>query len=164
MVLLAGTLASGLVWLTVAAEDAPELLASAPVDRALLRRAKLAAGLAPVWLLMVPLVVVLVVADAYAAAVFALCVIGATIAAGCIQLAFPRRGSRRDLRRRGNGHPVVGFVEFVTTLAWTGTTLLLLEAPLFAPLTAVVAIGAPLATWHWGRRLRNESGAAAAFG
>ncbi|MDQ6638758.1 MAG: hypothetical protein M3Z15_03715, partial [Pseudomonadota bacterium] len=48
MVMLAATLASGLTWLTVAAEDAPELLASAPVERGLLRRAKLFAALAPV--------------------------------------------------------------------------------------------------------------------
>ena len=161
MVLLAGTLTSGLVWLTVAAEDAPELIASAPVDGGLLRRAKLAAGLVPVWLLMVPLEVVLFVADARAAAIFALGIVGATTAAGSIQLAFPRTGRRRDLRRRGSGHAVVGFIEFVTTIAWTGTTLLLLEAPLFAPLTAVVAIGAPWASWRWGRRLRQ--GAAPPF-
>src|SRR5205807_2105707 len=49
VVMLSATLASGLCWLTVAAEDAPELLASAPVERGLLRRAKLVAGLLPVW-------------------------------------------------------------------------------------------------------------------
>jgi ABC-2 type transport system permease protein len=156
MVLLAATLASGLVWLTVAAEDAPELLASAPVDRSLLRRAKLAAGLAPVWLIMLPLALVLVVVSPRAAAAFVPCVVGATISAGSLQLAFPRTGRRRDLRRRGKGHPIAGVFELVSMLGWTVTTWLLLEAPAFAPVPAVAAIGAPLVAWRWGRRQREE--------
>jgi hypothetical protein len=41
-------------------------------------------------------------------------------------------------------------------LGWTATTWLLLEAPAFAPLPALVAVGAPLAAWRWGRRQREE--------
>ena len=82
MVMLAATLASGLVWLTVAAEDAPELLASAPVDRGLLRRAKLVAGARAGVALTLPLALVLARRDPLAAAIFTACFIGATLSAG----------------------------------------------------------------------------------
>ena len=108
VVLLAEMLASALTWLTVAAEDAPELVATAPVPGGLLRRAKLAAGVLPVWVLMLPLLVPLARADATAALVFAVCVVGATLSAGSIHIALARTGRRGDLRRRGQGDPATG--------------------------------------------------------
>jgi ABC-2 type transport system permease protein len=160
MVLLAATLASGLVWLTVAAEDAPELLASAPVDRGLLRRAKLVAGLAPVWLIALPLILVLALADVGAAAIFAICVVGATISAGSIHLLLPRPGRRRDLRRRGKGDLLGSLLELMTAIAWPALTWCLLTAPRYAPLPAALAIATPLAAWWLGRHRRDEFTAA----
>ena len=160
MVMLAAMLASGLVWLTVAAEDAPELLASAPVDRGFLRRAKLVAGLAPVWLLMLPLALLLARSDPFAASILAVCVAGATVSAGSIHIALPRPGRRRDLRRRGKGNAIVGMVELATTAAWTATTLLLFQASAFALPTALVAVALPLAAWRYGRRQRSALDAA----
>jgi ABC-2 type transport system permease protein len=160
LVMLAATLASGLTWLTVAAEDAPELLASAPVERGVLRRAKLVAGIAPVWLIALPLVLVLASSDVGAAAIFAACVVGATISAGSIHLLLPRPGRRRDLRRRARGNLLGNLLELTTTVAWPGLTWCLLSAPLYAPLPALAAIAAPLAAWWWGRRRRSELGAA----
>jgi hypothetical protein len=109
---------------------------------------------------MLPLSLMLAFASPRAAAAFVPCVVGATLSAGSIQLAFPRTGRRRDLRRRGKGHPIAGVFELVSTLGWTVTTWLLLEAPAFAPASAVVAIGAPLVAWRWGRRQREEFTAA----
>jgi len=109
---------------------------------------------------MVPLAVVLARSDPYAAAVFAPCVVGATIATASIHIALPRPGRRRDLRRRGKGNAIAGMFEFATTLAWSATTWLLLEWPLFAPLTALVALGAPLAAWRLGRERRSDFSAA----
>ncbi len=160
MVLLAATLASGLVWLTVAAEDAPELLASAPVDRGLLRRAKLVAGLAPVWLIALPLALVLAVADLGAAAIFTACLLGATISAGAIHLLLPRPGRRRDLRRRGKGDLLASGLGLVTSIAWPALTWCLLSAPFYAPLPAAAALAAPLVAWTLGRKRRREADAA----
>jgi ABC-2 type transport system permease protein len=158
-VLLAATLASGLVWLTVAAEDAPDLLASAPVAPHLLRRAKLLAALLPVWLLMLPLVLALAYADLRMAALFVPCVGAATLSTGSIQLALARPGQRRRMRQR-SPQPIAALLEFVTTVAWAATTWLLIHAPLFAPLAAALAIAAPVVAWRWGQRLRAESGSA----
>jgi ABC-2 type transport system permease protein len=160
LVLLAATLASGLVWLTVAAEDAPELLASAPVERGRLRRAKLVAGLAPVAAIMLPLAFVLALADIGAAAIFSVCVLGATISAGAIHLLLPRPGRRRDLRRRGKNDLLAGVLEFIASISWAGLTWCLLTAPFYAPLPALAALGAPLAAWSLGRGRRRQLEAA----
>jgi len=160
VVMLCATLASGLAWLTVAAEDAPELLASAPVERSRLRLAKLVAALVPVWLVALPLALVLAASSAAAAAIFALCVVGGSTAAGSIHLALPRPGRRRDVRRRATGNALVTVFELLATLAWSALTWCLLAAPLFALLPAVPAFGAPLAAWWLGRRDRRDSTAA----
>ncbi len=156
MVMLSGSLASGLTWLTVSAEDAPELLASAPVQRGLLRRAKLVAGLTPVWALTVPLALVLAMSDATAAAIFTGCVAGATVSSGSLHLLLPRTGRRRDLRRRGKGNLLGNLLEMLTAVAWPALTWSLLQAPRYAPVPAAVAIAAPLVAWWLGRQRRRE--------
>jgi ABC-2 type transport system permease protein len=160
LVLLAATLASGLAWLTVAAEDAPELLASAPVDRALLRRAKLIAALVPVWLVTLPLAPFLARSDPVAALQFGACIVGATISTGSIQLALPRTGRRRDLRRRGKGNLVASVLDLSTSLAWMAALWCLLAAPLVAVLPLALAVAIPLAAWCGGRKQRREFTAA----
>jgi ABC-2 type transport system permease protein len=159
MVLLAATLASGLVWLTVAAEDAPELLASAPVGPSLVRRAKLVAGLAPVWLIMLPLALVLAASNVGAAAIFVGCAFGATISAGSIHLLLPRPGRRRDMGRRARGNLLGSMLELATAIAWSSLTWCLLAVPLYAPLPALAAIAALLVAWLLGRERRNKLGA-----
>lgn len=156
LVMGATTLASGLAWLTVAAEDAPELLASAPVAQSLLRRAKLVAALVPVWILVSPLAVYLAFSRPQAAAIFAACVAAATLAAASIQLALPRPGNRRDLRRRAKGNVLGGLLETLTAIAWTALTWCLLSAPQWAWLPALAAFGAPAAAWWFGRERRRD--------
>ena len=156
VVMGATTLASGLAWLTVAAEDAPELLASAPVEQSLLRRAKLVAALVPVWLLVSPLAVYLAFSRPLAAAIFTTCVAAATLAAASIQLALPRPGNRRDMRRRAKGNLLGGLLETLTTLGWTALTWCLLSLPQWAWLAALPALGAPAAAWWIGRARRRD--------
>ena len=155
IVLTATTLAAGLAWLTVTAEDAPELLASAPVPRALMHRAKLAAAVLPVWLVLSPVALYLLATRPVTALIFASCVAGSTLAVGIIQLALPQRGSRRDLRRRAKGSAAGTFTELVTTAGWAALAWCLLAAPRFAPIAVVPAIGAPFLAWLFGRGRRR---------
>ena len=155
IVFAATTLAAGFAWLTVAAEDAPELLTSAPVDRALLQRAKLAAAVLPVWILLSPVVLYLLATRPLAAIAFAFCLAGATIAVSLIQLGLPQRGHRRDMRRRAKGNTGSSIAELVTALGWAAMTWCLLAAPLFAPLAAVPAFGTPGVAWLLGRGRRR---------
>jgi ABC-2 type transport system permease protein len=55
----ASTLSGALIWITVCAEDAPDLVASAPVTRRRMERAKLLAAISPVLILfIIPLLMV----------------------------------------------------------------------------------------------------------
>lgn len=154
----AATPATGLAWLTVAAEDAPELLASAPVAPGMLRRAKLVAALLPVWLLVSPLALWLTFASPYAATVFAGCVAVGTLATASIHLALPRSGHRRDMRRRNKGNIVGTLLETSTAVAWTALSGCLLAAPTFAWLAALPALGLPAVAWWLGRTRRRDFG------
>lgn len=159
-VLAATTLASGIAWITIAAEDAPELLATAPVDPARLRRIKLVAALLPVWATVAPLLVYLVVTDGPVALVFAACIAGATISAGLIHMNVSKPGDRRQMRRRGRGSWLGGGLELATALGWSALAWCLLAAPRLAPVAAAVALAAPLLAAQIGRARRRESPAA----
>ena len=154
IVLAAATLAAGLAWLTVAAEDAPELLAAAPVDRSLLQQAKLVAAVLPVWLLLSPVALYLLATRPMVGLVFAFCACGSTVCVSLIQLALPQRGNRGDMRRRAKGNVGSSLAELATTVGWAAMTWCLLVAPLFALLAAVPALGAPCVAWLSGRGRR----------
>jgi ABC-2 type transport system permease protein len=160
VILAAATLASGLAWLTVAAEDAPELIAGAPLKPGRLRRMKLVAALLPVWLLVAPFALFLASTSIRSALVFGSCVAGATLSAGLIHIAMPRRGNRRDMRKRGKGNVLAGLLDFVTSLAWSALAWCLLAAPSLALLPLVPAIAGPLLASLLGRARRREFAAA----
>ena len=155
LVFAASTLAGGMVWLTVAAEDAPELLAAAPVETGLLSRAKLVAALLPIWILLSPVPMFLLASRPLAALLFAFCLAGSTISVGVVQLAMPQRGSRRDMRRRAKGNAAGGVMELVTMAGWAALTWCLLRAPVYAALAAVPAVAGPLTAWLFGGARRR---------
>ena len=157
VVLAATTLASGLAWVTVAAEDAPELVAAAPVALEQVRRIKLAAALLPVWFLVAPLLVHLALGDARVAFVFAVCVLGSTISVGLVHLEVSKPGDRRKMRRRGSGNWLGGVLEGAVALSWAALAWCLLAAPLFAPVAAAAAFAAPLAAMLIGRSRRGRA-------
>jgi ABC-2 type transport system permease protein len=154
-VLLATSLASSLSWITVAAEDAPELIGTAPVDAAQLRWVKVAAALLPVWLIVSPLLATLLVQDLWLAFVFTICVGAGTVATGALQVAYPRRGDRRDMKKRMQGSVLLTLLETVTTLGWAGTAYCLVSAWPWTPLPALFAVLGPAATWVLGREQRD---------
>lgn len=120
LTLLASALAGSLVWITVSAEDAPDLVASAPVSPGAVERGKIAAALLPVGGLMaIPVALLLV--EAPLAGLWALA--GCTAAAACSALiGLWRRspGSRRDFfRRRRQGSLMSRLGQTVVTLTLT---------------------------------------------
>jgi ABC-2 type transport system permease protein len=156
VIIAAATLASGLAWVTVAAEDAPELIAAAPLSLAFVRRMKLVAALLPVWIIISPFIVFLALSSPESAAVFALCVAGATISSALGHIALPRSGKRRDMRRRGKGNMLGGLLELATTLGWSALAWSLLAAPRYALLPLIPALAGPLLTTWLGRTRRRE--------
>jgi ABC-2 type transport system permease protein len=117
IIVVSGTLATALGWITIAAEDAPDLLAAAPLTRAMVVRAKIEAALlplAPLWLL--PLAA-LGRTHLWFAASLALCAFGCSITTALLQIHRP--AAKRDgFRTRSKGAPGKGFIEMAVILSW----------------------------------------------
>ena len=136
----AGLLASSLAWIVVAAEDAPDLLASAPRDAASVGRAKLIAAT------LVPLVVVGIAALAgaltaapRAGAVTLVMGTVAAVSAALLQAWFGRPAPRAAFRRRQTGSFAVAVGEVVLAGAWSGTANLLVRGSVWALAPALLA-------------------------
>ncbi|QYE36577.1 hypothetical protein KZX46_12035 [Polymorphobacter sp. PAMC 29334] len=128
----AGLLASSLAWIIVCAEDAPDLLAAAPVARAAIERAKLAAAcLIPAG---VAIVAALAIVQAAPWAALVVLVMGsvAALTAALLQAWFGRPQPRSAFRRRQSGSFVVGLGEVALAGAWAGTAALAARGSLWA--------------------------------
>lgn len=137
---LAGQVAGSLVWITVSAEDTPDLLAIAPAPMGVLRRAKLAAALLPVALLLAAPIAVLAW---YAPLAGLWTAIGAGLSAstaGLIGVWYQKPGKRADFRRRRGGSLLATFAElFVTALIGAATALAVAGWLVWAVLPLIVA-------------------------
>jgi ABC-2 type transport system permease protein len=109
---MCGQVAGSLVWLTVAAEDAPELLGCAPASAVAIRRAKLSAALAPLAALMlIPLVVLTVLSPLAGMAAIVGCA-ASGLCSALIGFALQKPAKRSAFRRRGAGSLVASLAEF----------------------------------------------------
>ena len=109
---MCGQVAGSLVWLTVSAEDAPELLGCAPASAAAIRRAKLCAALAPLaGLMLIPLLILIALSPIAGVAATAGCV-AATMCSALIGFALQKPAKRSAFRRRGTGSLVASLAEF----------------------------------------------------
>nr|WP_232793182.1 hypothetical protein [Caulobacter hibisci] len=121
VVFLAGQVAGSLAWITLSAEESPDLLAVSPAAIRSLRRAKLAAALAPVALMLaIPLAVLTWLAPLTALWT----AIGAGLAAwacGLINVWHQKPGKRADFKRRRGA-------SWFATLAEVGVSALLAGA------------------------------------
>lgn len=122
LTLLSSTLAGSLIWITASAEDAPDLIASAPAPTSLIDRAKLFAAIVPVVGLMSIPLLTLLVRDAWAGAWATGGVIAASISAALIGLWRRNPGSRRDfVRRRQGGSTLTAIGKAITGMALAAT-------------------------------------------
>lgn len=145
-VLLATSLAASLAWLTVSAEDAPDLIAGAPVAREQVEYAKAFAAAAPVWaLLLLPAIGATWMAPMAGVWLF----IGGGLAVGsaCLIAVWHQApGDRKNFRRRRRGTFLVSFGQLFVTLGWTAATAIAVVGyPVLSILPALIAIGALLA-------------------
>jgi len=129
---IAGQVASSLTWITVSAEDAPELLAASPAPATQLRAAKLAAGLAPLVVLLIgPLIALTMMAPVTGLAA-TLGVAASAGAAGMINVWHPIPGKRSEFRRRRSGSLLTGIALLVVTLFIAAATALLALGNVFS--------------------------------
>jgi ABC-2 type transport system permease protein len=121
LTLLSSTLAGSLIWITASAEDAPDLIASAPAPTGLIDRAKLFAAISPVILLMAIPIVALLIRDTWAGSWTMGGVIAGATCAALIGLWRRNPGSRRDfVRRRQGGSTLTALGKGITGMALAG--------------------------------------------
>jgi ABC-2 type transport system permease protein len=119
-VAIAGQLIGSFAWLTIAAEDAPDLIKVAPVEKAAVDRIKLLTALG----MATPLAVILPIAIATetvlgAVVTLAFTAIGGALA-GLLELKLGKPMPRKTFARRRSGSLVVGLLTFAITIVFGG--------------------------------------------
>ena len=145
-VLLSSTLASSLAWLTVSAEDAPDLIAAAPVSRDKIDLAKaLAAGLPVGALMLIPIGFAGYIAPV--AAFWLILGVGMAIASACLIAIWHQvPGNRKNFRRRARGSLVANLGQMFVILGWSAATGLAVNGwAIAAIIPALIALGLLLA-------------------
>jgi ABC-2 type transport system permease protein len=129
---VAGHLAGGLIWITISSEDAPELLAAAPVEAGAVLRAKLIAALGPVAaLLLVPLLAITSQSAMAGAWALAGCT-AAAVSATLLGLWYQKPEKRRNFMRRRKGSAVVNLAELVLNFSWGLATAMAISGSIWA--------------------------------
>jgi ABC-2 type transport system permease protein len=140
LVMAAGQLAGGLAWLAISGEDAPDLVATAPVSAGHLVRAKIEAVLGAIALVFAPFVAALALADPLAAVVAAIGIAAAGAAATAIQLWFRTQARRSHFRRRQTSSRLATFAEAFSSIAWAATAALAAAGLWVAVVAGVIAV------------------------
>ena len=140
IVMAVGQLAGGLAWLTISGEDAPDLVATAPVRPIALLWAKVSAVLVLVMGLVMPLVVCIAMMSMWAAAMTFL---GALLGASCaiiIQLWFRAQSKRSNFRRRQVASKASTFCEAFVSISCALTAGVAAAGSLAVVIPAVLVV------------------------
>jgi len=140
LVMAAGQLAGGLAWLSISGEDAPDLVATAPIPQRHVLRAKIEAVIAIVAVIFAPLVAVIAVASPWHAAVTGLGIVIAAACATAIQLWFRTQAKRSQFRRRQVSSRIATFAEAFSSIGWAATAAVAAISPLLAVPPGLIAI------------------------
>jgi len=143
LALLCSSLTGSLAWIAISAEDAPDLLASAPAPMRTIRLAKLAAAAMPPLLLVALPLLWLVVGAPLAGLLVAFTTVAAVLGAALIVQWVGRPAPRSDFKMRGKENFLCTMLELVNSLAW-GALAWLLPA-LAQGASGLVPAGAALA-------------------
>jgi ABC-2 type transport system permease protein len=138
LVMAAGQLAGGLAWLSISGEDAPDLVATAPITPRRIVVAKIEAVMGTIALVFAPLVLALAFASAEV-----ICAAGILIAAASatlIQLCFRVQARRSQFRRRQTSSRIATFAEAFSSIAWAATAALAAGESWLALFPAFIAI------------------------
>ncbi len=141
LVMAAGQLAGGLAWLAISGEDAPDLVATAPIPSSWIVRAKMEAVTGSVALVFAPFIAVMAFASPHDALVAAGGIAVSAASATLIQLWFRTQARRKHFRRRQTSSRVATFAEAFSSISWAGTFGLAAAGHWQAAITALIAIG-----------------------
>lgn len=139
---ISASLAGSLAWITVSAEDAPDLVAAAPVERRHIERGKLFAAVWPVTLLAGAAALGIARIDPIAGLWTIAGAIAASISNGLVGVWHQEPGARKDFRRRPRASWTAQLGQAFVTMSWAGATgLAAAGLPVLAIIPAVIALG-----------------------
>jgi ABC-2 type transport system permease protein len=122
LVMAFGQLAGGLAWLALSGEDAPELVATAPLKPKTLMRAKIESVLLVIAGASLPLVLGVALVSINGALMTALGIACASASAVAIQFWFKSAAKRSQFRRRQIASRAATFSEAFVSIFWAATT------------------------------------------
>jgi ABC-2 type transport system permease protein len=149
LVVIAAQLAGALSWIALSAEDAPDFLTTAPLPRAVIERAKIAAIGQPIALILALPLAALAFASPWAGFCALLFGAGAIASAALVNL-WRQAPSRRGLvLRRHSQSKLVGMMEHLVSILWAvaTTTAVIGSWVTLVPLAAVAAVLALNRKW-----------------
>jgi ABC-2 type transport system permease protein len=130
-----------LAWLSISGEDAPELVATAPISPLRATWAKIEAVMQTIALVFTPFVAALAFASPRAALVGGAGVLVAAAASTFVQLCFRTQARRSQFRRRQVSSRIATFAEAFSSIAWAATAALMALGTWLAAFPAAIAIG-----------------------
>jgi ABC-2 type transport system permease protein len=155
LVMAAGQLSGGLAWLAISGEDAPDLVASAPVPPRFIIRAKIEAVLGVIVFVFAPLVAVLAIASPWHALVTSGGIVVAAVAATAIQLWFRSQAKRSQFRRRQVSSRVATFAEAFSSIGWAATAAVAAASIVLAIAPGLIALAVVAGAWCMSPRPRQ---------
>ncbi len=139
LIMAAGQLAGGLAWLAISGEDAPDLVATAPVLERQLMRAKIEAVAGGIALVFAPLVLAMAFLSYRDALVTAAGIAVAAASATAIQLWFRVQARRSHFRRRQTSSRIATFAEALSSVSWAATGALAAAGTSLAAIAGLLA-------------------------
>lgn len=140
LVTVGGQLAGALAWLAISGEDAPDLVATAPVSAGAVTRAKVEAVMGAVALVLGPLVVGFAILSPYHAVAAALGLACAAASTIRIQLWFRAQAKRSNFRRRHTSSRIATFGEALVSFSWAAAAGLAAAGTWLAAVSVTLAL------------------------
>jgi ABC-2 type transport system permease protein len=140
LVMAAGQLGGGLAWLAISGEDAPDLVATAPLPARFVLRAKIEAVLGAVAVIFAPLLIALAIASPWHGLVAGCGIVVAAVAATAVQFWFRGRARRSQFRRRQVSSRLATFAEAFSSIGWAATAAVAAISLWLAVAPAVLAL------------------------
>jgi ABC-2 type transport system permease protein len=147
VVMAAGQLSGGLAWLSISGEDAPDLVATAPIASRLLIAAKIEAVMGAIALVFAPLIAALCFVSVLGAAICAAGILFAAASATMIQLCFRVQARRSQFGRRQTSSRIATFAEAFSSIGWAASAALAAGGTWLALFPALIALGVLGAVW-----------------
>ena len=147
LTMAAGQLGGGLAWLAVSGEDAPDLIATAPVSPMYNLSAKIEAVLIAVFAIFAPFLIGVFTHSWITALIIAGAILLAAGSSTLIQIWFRSQARRRYFRRRQTSSRIATFAEAFSSVAWASAAALAVNQSWYAVAGVLTALLVVTGTW-----------------